>query len=1409
MGGPWRKYWHSDRAMIGFPRTCYHDIVMSPGRKRQNVGLPQKQEALVLRRFSELGEAESAAPRGLKPLHAFYDRSALVILGDPGMGKTAVFKTAAGQPVACTSGTAAQREPGARYFTVRDFNALGCDGAQVLYLDGLDEVRAGKASGSEVLDRMRGQLNEMGRPRFRLSCRAADWYGGIDKVALSGVSPDGQITVLRLEPLSEDDIYQIVTGRVADSAHFVREAERRGISDLLVNPQTLNMVVETVVRYGTWPNSRHSLYDTFCGELLAEQNPEHTHAERVPVSAERLRLASGALCAAHLCADTVGLALGQSTADAKYPLVTGLVSDTEAALSAARRPLFTVVGTTGAERVVPCHRTVAEFLAAEHMARQIREGLPVQRAFSLFTAPDGGIPTAMRGLCGWLASHSPDAAEAIIHRDPFGLVVNGDAGRLSPEQRRRLLDRIAELEERDQWCRAGAWTPKPFGALASIEMVPYFKDALADAEAHPVRADCVLDALEHGAPLAALGDCLLSMAGDANLLEELRVSAVHALNRACPHRLAELRAVADAVRDGRLPDTAGRLRAAILDRLYPEVIGSRDVVGYLGTHKMFPDGAHFSWFVTETLLRATDAERLPELLDAVAAIPASEQELQRYTWLEFLGKLLVAGLDRSGDRVPPARLWVWLGIGLGEHGEDRLHGPHAETVRQWFRNRPQKARDLFQLCIQGHSGAPDHYFYFRFWGRLRNSGAPTGFVRWLLAMAASELAQDRAESLFNHAMQLAMWEEDADRPSLDDLFVFTDVNARFAPTFSTWLYVEFPDWRLEDATRRQARRIEEERDRLETIQWLTENLEVIRTGNLSAPLAFLGELYYGRFIDVDRDASPWKRIEDTTSPEITSAARAGFAQCLSAPGLPTVEEISRLYARGRIFRITPAILAAMDEAAEGSPLEIARLSDATLEVALLSHFVYGTSERPWANWLMAARPGLSASVLGPFWRTLLTRRHNHLPGLYQTTREPEFAALAESTLQPLLRDFSGCPPSPLDDLLTWAIHYMDRGALAGQARSVLSRRVVRGPQRLYWYATAFLLDPAWTAPRLRAYVGRDTERVAGCVNRIAHDLGGERPIPVTLAPRDWAELIGLAGPLIWPRLRERSNGVTNVTPMMKAADALDHWIQRIAADPSAEAADALAILRADARMKAWHRHLDHARAVQAQKQRDDLFARPSVEQVVDTLRGGSPANPADFQALVVQTLEDLGRGWKDGDSDDYKRFWSEDRRTGKPTMPKGENSCRDQLIEPLRARLGRLGIQVEREGQFRDSKKGDLKFLCGDMVLPIEAKRHSNKELWTAPEKQLVARYTRDPRADGRGIYVVFWFGLAAGKVPRPPEGIKSPRSAEELKAALDEVVTRARLDRVRVVVLNCEKPSQSSRLRARRTPSRSTRGRR
>jgi len=146
-------------------------------------------------------QPQDAAPR---PFSDFVAAPNLVLLGDPGAGKTYVFKEAA-------------KAEGGRFLKARAFLATPARmlTGQALFIDGLDEQRAGRAD-RDTIDELVAKLFEVNPAKVRISCRVADWLGESD---LAGLQPyfeqHGEMAVLLLQDLSRREQVSVLAAQGA------------------------------------------------------------------------------------------------------------------------------------------------------------------------------------------------------------------------------------------------------------------------------------------------------------------------------------------------------------------------------------------------------------------------------------------------------------------------------------------------------------------------------------------------------------------------------------------------------------------------------------------------------------------------------------------------------------------------------------------------------------------------------------------------------------------------------------------------------------------------------------------------------------------------------------------------------------------------------------------------------------------------------------------------------------------------------------------------------------------------------------------------------------------------------------------------------------------------------------------
>src|SRR3569833_512195 len=200
---------------LGIAKTCKQIFFYrrwQPGRGRTNVlsfngphqrghhiSKPHPMPMKIIPR--RLTVTQNGKERGITEGQLFALGSPLVILGDPGMGKTYLMNSLAQQ-----LGT--KRVAAGSFARNAHPEKLLPPGGQPFVFDGLDELAT--SFGASAVDDILKTLSALNLPPFILSCRAADWQGSADRQKIAddyGVVP---ITA-RLEPFSRADAKACLT----------------------------------------------------------------------------------------------------------------------------------------------------------------------------------------------------------------------------------------------------------------------------------------------------------------------------------------------------------------------------------------------------------------------------------------------------------------------------------------------------------------------------------------------------------------------------------------------------------------------------------------------------------------------------------------------------------------------------------------------------------------------------------------------------------------------------------------------------------------------------------------------------------------------------------------------------------------------------------------------------------------------------------------------------------------------------------------------------------------------------------------------------------------------------------------------------------------------------------------------
>ena len=246
---------------------------------------------------------------------------------------------------------------------------------------------------------------------------------------------------------------------------------------------------------------------------------------------------------------------------------------------------------------------------------------------------------------------------------------------------------------------------------------------------------------------------------------------------------------------------------------------------------------------------------------------------------------------------------------------------------------------------------------------------------------------------------------------------------------------------------------------------------------------------------------------------------------------------------------------------------------------------------------------------------------------------------------------------------------------------------------------------------------------------------------------------------------------------------VDGLLSALAGNPDEEAAQALLALQQRKDMAHWKEQLERALYNQRLTQRKAFFKPASVNEVAQTLANRKPANAADLWALTVDFVTQLRDEIRNGSTNDYRQYWA-------AADPKLEEDCRDTLLSDLKKHLAPLGVAAEPEGRYADEKRADIKVISPPWHIPIEIKREMHRDVWTAINSQLLAKYSRETSSEGYGIYLVFWF---TGKFSTAPtDGGTKPKTPQELEQRLKATVSEALRNKIAILVIDCSKPRLS-----------------
>ena len=1121
------------------------------------------------------------------PLESFRESAAYVLLGPPGAGKTRAFDREATLQGGC-------------HVTARDFATFKHRPEwrdTTLFIDGLDEGRAGSIDQRTPLDHIRSRLCDLGSPRFRLSCREVDWFGTADQSSLNAVSPDGSVLVLRLNPLSDESVREILRNhpRIDDIDEFLASARRRGIDGLLRNPQSLKMLADAVAA-GSWPDSRTETFDSACRILLREPDKGHLQAKTDRSNESDLLDAAGRLCAIQLLAGATGYRLVGANSETDYIPLARIPTPSQGIL---REVTGTRLFEVEKNIAVPSHRQIAEFLGAKHLAAHIRQGPPARRVLSLMTGEDGVVVSELRGLAAWLAAHSKIVRNELIERDPAGTVLYGDVRVFSVSEKEFLIDRLERKAESDPWGLPLLHEMDTrWGDLATPDMETAFRNLLADPDRNnekPAVAGALLQGLKRGAVVPNVQTLLMNVVRNGQRPSGIRSLALDAyMNQCHPEANEALISLLNDVGSGAVTDPHDELLGGLLRNLYPGHLHSAQVASYLRPPKAEGLDGWYQRFWTRDVVERSTNDELGELLDALVESSASHrwynpgQQAPPYLLHATPRRLLTRYLEDISS-VDPDRLLGWLDL----IGDGWRRDEDTVKIREWLRGHPDTFKAAYKKSVEQVPQAFPS-------ARLLGASPPPDFGPWCLEQAIRADSPEVGNEFLDEAVR---WVDDTDSGGG---FSWESINKRLVghPALR-----ERAGGQLQVREQRAATTDEldqeydaqERRRREARHNQVKSHTSALRENRAPARLLdYLATAYFGDYIDVE-GGTPHDRLLNLLDGDgpLVDTVIAAFRSTTVRSDLPDESEIMRLSAGSKGHYLSQPFMAGLEE------LDPAELDEARMRLALTVRFnrLRDVGKMEWYSSIVTHRPDLVADILVRVVRQNWRRKILDRPALLDLT-DDQHARVACLAVPTLLQSF---PPranakqlSALKSLLRAALRHCPRKERLQIINRKLAMRSMNVAQRMYWCCTGLLTAPARFTRRLRTEIAGGDERR---VRHVASFLSGAKWIDRLDVPAV-VLLIRSLGRSYRPSSLMTGVGAFTVTEKMEAAELVENLIGRLSAIPSPDASEALEKLSASDSLRPWRERLRNAKARQREVRREASFRHADVDRVLRTLDSG-------------------------------------------------------------------------------------------------------------------------------------------------------------------------------------------------------------
>ncbi|NUF39274.1 hypothetical protein HUN22_16670, partial [Acinetobacter lactucae] len=589
---------------------------------------------------------------------------------------------------------------------------------------------------------------------------------------------------------------------------------------------------------------------------------------------------------------------------------------------------------------------------------------------------------------------------------------------------------------------------------------------------------------------------------------------------------------------------------------------------------------------------------------------------------------------------------------------------------------------------------------------------------------------------------------------------------------------QLDNWEIKNNLRKQKLEKKQEELQAKEIKFYSENSELLRKGHFEVIL-LPAQAYLKMVNDIDREPAPHQCIAAWLGDEISNICMEGFENFLTNR-VPEVkaEDILEIRKEGRIYNEVFILIAALAERVRKN----IGLNDLPDERLFAGYFTLMNRRYDQVvkipevfeeieNELL--RRGCLEEALQLFYEPLFQSRFADIEGLYNIMNGEKYKSFNIELAKRWMKQFPLIALKPESELIDSLLY-------AGQfdfLKEFLSQRtkLENIEQKKNWIGIGLIIDFEETIKQFqRELSDRDF------IWTIRDRLNGryrENKANLQLSV-NFLEWLMTTFRTVYPNAGHPMGVYSGDRQPWDAADFLKGIVAQLAKNPSDEASRALERLK-NAEQDSYTDLIKTLQYEQKQIRVESLYTPPTIEQIKAISEDLPPQSISDLQAFILEELAVVQAKIRSDDAESWRGFYDDNAK------PYKEERCRDHLIGLLRQ--GSNEVVYEVEVHEADDKEADIGCTVGQLRLPIEVKGQWHPELWTGADNQLNKLYAQDWRAEGRGIYLVLWFGLRTDnkKLKSRGKGKPIPTAADQLKEMLIESSQAAKTGQIEIVVLD------------------------